>query len=747
LSSVLLGTYLSVLYVTFALFFSYLFHRDRDKRKLMFLLVFVFSFFIRLPEIIPGWGNDQILQKINQWGPLPVTSAILIVVLSGLLNQKNFRKPFKVFLFFLATSIFMMVLPLPLNPQPELLYPIMSIVAISASGYLVLRRRELPDIMFLLSTVCFASAEVGRGIMGSGIEFLVFAYTCAHLFLALVFVTAKESGGSGIASFFALERELEKTQQELEISQDQLSRAEYNFKSLVNVIADPVVIVDHKGHILEINDKVVEVTGFSKEELLGKNFLQIDMLTMKSKAIAIKSLAKRMMGIDVKSYEIEANKKSGETLYLEINAQKIEYENRSADLVVFHDITERKMMAEKLEKYAEQLEEEVKQRTKTLKENEEKLLSIFNSSPDAIAVSDLKGNMIDCNKATLDFIGLSTKDEIIGKNGLIFVANKDHQKVTKTMNNVLETSSVTNVEYSALNKDGHEFPAEFSASAIKDHSGNPTGFVTIIKDITERKCMENELRGYSEHLEELVEERTIALKESQERLVKAETLAAIGQAATMVGHDLRNPLQAIENGVYYIDTELSNHPISQKITETLQAIHDSVDYADNIVKDLQTFASKREPLFREIDINALVKETFSHVKTPENLETVIELGELPKIEADDDMIKRIFVNLAVNGIQAMKEKGGILKVSTNKTNGFIEVKFEDTGIGIKKENTPKIFTPFFTTKAQGMGVGLSICKRFVEIHNGRITVESEKGKGSIFTVKLPIQRNGGVKLD
>jgi two-component system NtrC family sensor kinase len=870
LGSVLLGSYLSVLSVVFALFFSYLFQRDKDKRKLMFLLVFVFSVFIRLLEIIPGWENVPILQKTYQWGALPVTSAILIAVLSGLLNQKDFRKPFKIFLFILATSIFMMALPLPVSPQPELLYPIISIVAISASGYLILRRKRLPDFMFLLSTVCFALAEVGRGTMGSGIEFVVFSYTCAHMFLALVFVTARESGGSGIASFFALERELEKTQQELEISRDQLTRAEDKFKSLVNVIADPVVIVDHIGHFLEINDKLVELTGFSKEELLGKNFMKTDIVTTKSKAILMKNLAKRMIGINVKPYEIEANTKSGEIIHLEVNAQKIEYVDKSADLVVFRDITERKMMEEKLEKYAEQLEEEVKERTKTLRENEEKLRSIFNSSPDAIAVSDLKGNIVECNKAILDFLGFSTKDEIIGKNSLIFVAKKDQQKVRKNMKNVLEVGPLINVEYAALNKDGYEFPAEFSASAIKDSSGNPTGFVNIIKDITkrkrredelyksetkniailnaipdlmwrmnkdgvflefiptkdfptlippeqilgknihdvapkwfaqkamqyakqtfqtkdvqifeyqlpstlesdnmhdyearlvvggedeilsivrditERKRMENELRRYSEQLEELVEERTIALKESQERLVKTERLAAIGQAATMVGHDLRNPLQAIENGIYYINTELSNLQISQKITETLQAIHSSVDYADNIVKDLQSFASKREPIFMEIDINPLVKETFSQVKTPENLETVIELGELPKIEADKDMMKRIFVNLAVNGIQAMKEKGGTLKVSTKKTNGFIEVKFKDTGIGIKKENIQKIFTPFFTTKAQGMGVGLSICKRFTEIHDGSIKVESEEGKGSIFTVKLPIQRNGGVKRD
>lgn len=869
MDAVLLGSYLSFLSLLFALFFSYLIQRDIDKRKLMFLLVFAYSFFIHIPEMIPGFENAQIQSKIADWGPLPVISAILIAVLSNLLRQKDFRKSFKIFLCILATSAVMMILPLPVSPQPGLLYPVISAVTIVMSGYLIWSRRKVPDLMFLLAMVCFTLAEV-RGIMGSGIEFVVFAYTCAYMFLALVFVTARESGGSDAASFFALEKEFEKTKQELEISRDQLTRAEYNFKSLVNLIADPVVIVDHKGHFLETNDKVVELTGFSKEELLGKNFLKTDIVTTKSKAILMQSLAKRMMGVEVKPYEIEVNKKTGGTIHVELNAQKIEYEDKSADLVVFRDITERKLMEEKLEKYAEQLEEKVKERTKTLRENEEKLRSIFNSSPDAIAVSDLKGNIIECNKTTLDFLGLSKKDEIIGKNSLIFVAKKDQKKARKTLKNFLERGQLINVEYAVLNKEGYEFPAEFSASTIKDHSGNPTGFVTIIKDITERKRredefhksetknkailnaipdlmwrmnkdgvflefiatkdfstlippeqilgknirdvapkwfaqkamryakqafqtnevqifeyqlpftlgsdkmhdyearlvvggedeilsivrditerkrMENELRRYSEHLEELVEERTEALKESQQRLVKAERLAAIGQAATIVGHDLRNPLQAIENGIYYINTELVNLPTSPKITETLQAIHKSVGYADNIVKDLQSLASKREPLFREIDINTLVKETFSHVKKPENVENVIELGELPKIEADKDMIKEIFVNLAVNGIQAMEEKRGILKVSTKETNGFIEVKFQDTGIGIKKENIPKIFNPFFTTKAQGMGVGLPICKRFVEIHDGSINVESKEGEGSIFTVKLPIQRNGGVKLD
>ncbi len=672
--------------------------------------------------------------------------AISIAVFTTLLKLKHFEKPFTIFLFTLAGSIILMTVPLPVDSLHILVFPTISIIVIAVSSYLFIARRELSDFIFLLAMVCFTSAGLGMGF-DLDVSFIAFSYTLAYVLMALVFLASKVSVPGGIATFFSLRKEFQKTQKELEISQKQLAKAEYNFKSLVDLIAEPVVIVDNKGRFLEINDKVVELTGFSKEELLGKNFLKSDIVPTKSKAILIKNLAKRMMGIHVKPYEIEVNRKNGEPLYTEVIAKKIEYENKSADLVVFHDITERKLLEEKREKYAEQLEKAVKERTKILRENEEKLRSIFNSSPDAIAVSDLKGNIIECNQATLDLLGLSTKDEIIGKNSLTFVAKTDRKKVIKTMKNVLEMGSVTNVEYMALNKESTEFPAEFSASTIEDPSGKPIGFVTIIEDITERKRMENDLRNYSEHLEELVEQRTRALKQSQELLVKSERLAAIGQAATMVGHDLRNPLQAIENGIFFLNNELTTLPVSQKTTETLQAIHNSIEYADHIVKDLQRFASTRKPLFKMTDINATLKEAFSQVKTPENVKTIIETGQLPKIEVDKEMVKRIFVNLAINGIQAMEGKGGILKISTKKTKGAIEVSFKDTGVGIKEENLRKIFTPFFTTKAQGMGVGLTISKRFAELHNGDITVESREGEGSVFTVNLPIQRNGGVKLD
>jgi len=216
-----------------------------------------------------------------------------------------------------------------------------------------------------------------------------------------------------------------------------------------------------------------------------------------------------------------------------------------------------------------------------------------------------------------------------------------------------------------------------------------------------------------------------------------------------VGHDLRNPLQSIENATYYLNHELPHlslsTPIPQKAMEMLQVINNSVNYADKIIRDLQDFSATRKPILKKTNINAIVQDALSQVRTPENVRLVKELGHLPELKVDKDMLKRVFLNLALNGIQAM-EKRGTLKVSTKKTKDFVEVSFKDTGIGVPKENMEKLFTPFFTTKAKGIGMGLPICKRFVESHGGSIEVESEEGKGSTFTVKLPIQQQNGGEI-
>ncbi|UCG37201.1 MAG: PAS domain S-box protein, partial [Candidatus Bathyarchaeota archaeon] len=271
-------------------------------------------------------------------------------------------------------------------------------------------------------------------------------------------------------------------------------------------------------------------------------------------------------------------------------------------------------------------------------------------------------------------------------------------------------------ELELTGKDGKPIMIEVSGRLIS-YKGRPADLATV-RDIRERKKLE-------------------------EQRLRLEKLAAIGEMATMVGHDLRNPLQSIANAAYYLNNELphlsSSAPMPNKVMEMISLINESVNYADGIIRDLRDFSATRQPMLEKADINAIVKAAIRQLEVPENVGIVIELGRLPEIGVDIDMMKRVFMNLARNGIQAI-ENGGILKVSTKKAKRFVEINFGDTGTGISKENMEKLFTPFFTTKAKGMGMGLAVCKRFVDAHGGSIDVESKEGKGSTFTVRLHVLR-------
>ena len=255
---------------------------------------------------------------------------------------------------------------------------------------------------------------------------------------------------------------------------------------------------------------------------------------------------------------------------------------------------------------------------------------------------------------------------------------------------------------------------------------------------------EKRLKSYTERLEELVEEEANKLKD-------AERLAAIGETAGMVGHDIRNPLQTITSSVYLAKEEVKSLPASSKkedLIESLETIEEQVSYINKIVSDLQDFVKPLNPKIEEIDLHKLVKDAFLSSAIPENIKVLISIEEdLPRLVVDRYLIKRVLINLITNAVQAMPD-GGTISVKATQKNGVALISVEDTGLGIPEENRNKIFKPLFTTKSKGQGFGLSVCKRLVEAHNGgSITFESEVGKGSKFTIKIPskVRRPDGWK--
>jgi len=258
---------------------------------------------------------------------------------------------------------------------------------------------------------------------------------------------------------------------------------------------------------------------------------------------------------------------------------------------------------------------------------------------------------------------------------------------------------------------------------------------------TARRLAEEELRKHHDHLEELVQERTRELEEAQEELVRKERLAVLGQLAGGVSHELRNPLGAIKNAAYLINMVIE-HP-EPEVKESLEMINREVAKSDRIITSILDYARPKPPAVQAVNVNQLLGDALSPGIVPDNIETVIRLDEsLPLVMADPEQMARVFSNLILNAVQAMPE-GGRLTVSSAAADDKVAVSVEDSGAGIPKENLDKIFEPLFSTRAKGIGLGLAIARDMMERNGGNIEVHSEEGKGSTFTVKLPLAGEQG----
>ncbi len=237
------------------------------------------------------------------------------------------------------------------------------------------------------------------------------------------------------------------------------------------------------------------------------------------------------------------------------------------------------------------------------------------------------------------------------------------------------------------------------------------------------------------NLEQKVAERTKELKEVQDALVRNERLAALGQLAGSVGHELRNPLGVIKNAGYFLNMKIDTIE-NDAVKENIDIINRETNIAAKIITDLLDFARIKEPERREVDINQLVTDTLSRSLIAEHFKVITDFSDdIPPVSIDPLQVSQVFLNLIENAAQAMEE-GGILTISTRATDGATEAVFADEGRGIPESNLEKIFEPLFTTKTRGIGLGLSISKSLAKANGADILVESEEGKGSRFTVRF-----------
>lgn len=253
----------------------------------------------------------------------------------------------------------------------------------------------------------------------------------------------------------------------------------------------------------------------------------------------------------------------------------------------------------------------------------------------------------------------------------------------------------------------------------------------------ENAKMYEELKSFSHQLEERVKIATEDLKRTQDKLIQSEKLAALGKLTAGIAHEIRNPLTSIKVLI---------HSLAEKITDTetkekdIKVIEDEIERVNQIINRFLDFARPKQPQFSPVDINQILEQTINLISGEVKEQNVVlnkELSSLLPIQADGKQMKQVFLNLFLNAIQAMPE-GGKLRIKTDLKGQSIRIEIQDEGMGIPEEIKDKLFGPFFTTKEEGIGLGLSIVKRIIDDHKGSIKVRNSHPKGTIFTIDLPI---------
>ncbi|RLG32016.1 hypothetical protein DRN98_05890, partial [Methanosarcinales archaeon] len=489
-------------------------------------------------------------------------------------------------------------------------------------------------------------------------------------------------------------------------------------QTLIDSISNFAGIADRDGRLTFVNKRALEILDFTPEEVIGKFFWECQWFTSSEeiKRIVRSSIEASLSGRTQHS-EISVFTKRGDRISIYFTTTPIYDDDENVVGVALEgvDITK-------------------------LKEVEELYRTIINAGSAAkegfALVQDIDGieaKHVFVNDYYAELTGY-TKEELYAMSGLdiIHPAIKD-EVVDRYRRKMAGEDLPPYNEFEWVRKDGGVRSVGLS-SAVATYQGKPA-FLYYFRDITEEKKVQAVLDNYRLHLEELVFERTQELEEVYERLKRGERLATIGELAGTFAHEIRNPLGAIKNSVYYLDMVLASR--SEKIDKHLFLMQQEISRIDKLISDLLHFSRVKTPIKEKLIIEDVINSAIEKVNIPPEVNVVIKRHHPIGTQfcADYHQLERVFLNLLTNAADAI-EDGGTIEIRI-RDEEEVAIMVSDTGCGIKKEVQDKIFEPLYTTKVHGVGLGLSICRQIVEAHGGKIEVESCEGAGTTFIMRFP----------
>ncbi len=499
-----------------------------------------------------------------------------------------------------------------------------------------------------------------------------------------------------------------------------LIESETKLKTIFEFAPDGIYLNDLKGNFIDGNKSVEKIIGYKRKELIGKNFIELKILPSEYKQKSQENLMHNAKGEPTGPDEFILIRKDGSKVPVEITTHPVEINNNIIVIGIARDITERKQAEDELRK------------EKRFTEN------IIATVPDSLLVIDKNLKIKSANRTFYETFQMEPK-KVIGASITNILGDEDGRLSTELTRLFGTEDMLENFElhYQSKKMGSSREAQRLTSKGERIFNITARGIIiaeeeeeeelVVLRDITERKNSEEELKNAYTKLED-----------TQKELIQSETLAALGGFASGVAHEIRNPLANISASAQYC---INKFDLARKIKNYLRIIIRNSNKANRIIKDLLDFARPRELVFKKGNIVQPLNKACDLTKA-KRLNYNIRLYKrcsrvLPKILMDEKRMEQVFLNIIINSIDSMS-KGGRLSITAYPEYEYVVINISDTGKGISEQDISKIFNPFFTKKSDGVGLGLSVTHKLIQSHKGKIEVESKYNKGTKFTIKLPI---------